>query len=97
MAAKRRHFGNVRRFASGQYQASYWYDGRRHIAPQTFTQRADANAFLDAASAAIRRGDWIDPELGRISFARYADLWLGQRTDIRPRTREQYDLSSRTS
>jgi integrase len=92
MAAKRRHFGNVRRFASGQYQASYWHDGRRHIAPQTFTQRADANAFLDAASAAIRRGDWIDPELGRISFARYADLWLGQRTDIRPRTREQYDL-----
>jgi integrase len=92
MTAKRRHFGNVRRLASGQYQASYWYDGRRHIAPQTFTQRADANAFLDAASAAIRRGHWIDPELGRISFARYADLWLAQRTDIRPRTREQYEL-----
>ncbi len=86
----RRHFGSVRRLPSGLHQASYWHDGRRHIAPRTFAQRADANAYLDATSAAIRRGDWIDPELGRISFARYAELWLAQRTDIRARTREQY-------
>ena len=92
MTKNRRHFGNVRRLPSGLYQASYWHDGRRHIAPQTFTQRADANAFLDAASAGIRRGEWIDPEFGRIFFERYADLWLAQRTDIRPRTREQYEL-----
>ena len=92
MSTNRRHFGNVLKLPSGLYQASYWHDGRRHIAPQTFIQRADANAFLDAASAALRRGDWFDPELGRISFARYADLWLAQRTDIRPRTREQYEL-----
>ena len=43
-------------------------------------------------SASIGRSDWVDPELGRISFGRYADLWLAQRTDIRPRTREQYEL-----
>jgi integrase len=92
VTASRRHFGNVRRFPSGRYQAAYWYDGRRHIAPTTFASKADANAFLDGASASIGRGDWIDPELGRISFARYAELWLAQRTDIRPRTREQYGL-----
>jgi hypothetical protein len=92
MTGNRRHFGSVRKLPSGLFQASYWHDGLRHIAPNTFNQRADANAFLDATSAAIRRGDWIDPELGRISFARYADLWLTQRTDIRPRTREQYEL-----
>lgn len=90
MTAGRRHFGNVRRFASGQYQASYWRDGRRHIAPKTFTSKADAYAFLDSVSTSISRGDWIDPELGRISFERYAELWLAQRTDIRARTREQY-------
>lgn len=92
MTGRRRHFGNVRRFPSGRYQAAYWYDGRRHIAPMTFATKADANAFLDAVSASIGRGDWIDPELGRISFARYAELWLAQRTDIRPRTHEQYAL-----
>jgi integrase len=90
MSGNRRHFGSVRRLPSGLYQASYWHDGQRHSAQTTFNQRADADAFLDATSASIRRGDWIDPELGRISFARYADLWLAQRIDIRPRTREQY-------
>jgi integrase len=92
MTGRRRHFGNVRRFPSGRYQAAYWYDGRRHVAPTTFASKADANAFLDSVSASIGRGDWIDPELGRISFARYAELWLAQRTDVRPRTREQYGL-----
>ncbi len=63
---------------------------RRHIAPQTFRSKADANAFLDAVSASIGRGDWVDPELGRISFSRYAEIWLDQRTDIRARTKEYY-------
>ena len=40
---------------------------------------------------AIHRGDWVDPELGRITFACYAELWLAQRTDIRARTKEYYD------
>ena len=53
-------------------------------------QKADAYAFLDAVSSSINRGVWVDPELGRISFARYANLWLAQRTDIRARTKEYY-------
>ena len=90
MAGRRRHFGSVRRLPSSSYQASYWFDGRRHIAPETFRQKADAYAFLDAVSSSINRGVWVDPELGRISFARYANLWLAQRTDIRARTKEYY-------
>jgi integrase len=90
VTGRRRHFGHVRRFASGRYQAGYWHEGRRHIAPTTFRSKADANAFLDAVSASIGRGDWVDPELGRISFANYAQLWLAQRTDIRARTKEYY-------
>ena len=60
--------------------------------PRRPSSEGRRQAFLDAMSASIGRGDWIDPELGRISFARYAELWLAQRTDIRPRTREQYGL-----
>jgi integrase len=87
---KRRHFGNIRRFTSGRYQASYCHGGRRHVAPQTFDTKSEANAFLDATSASLHRGDWIDPEFGRISFGDYASLWLAQRTDIRARTKEYY-------
>ena len=74
MTPSRRHFGNVRKLPSGWYQASYWHEGRRHIAPETFQQKADAHAFLDAVSATIGRNDWVDRELGRISFGRYAEL-----------------------
>jgi integrase len=86
----RRHFGHVRRFSSGRYQASYWHEGRRHVAPRTFETKSEANAFLDVMSTSLYRGDWIDPELGRISFGDYASMWLAQRTDIRPRTKEYY-------
>ena len=90
MTSARRHFGSVRRLPSGQWQASYWHDGLRHIAPRTFDQKADAHVFLDATSASIHRGDWVNPEFGRVAFSEYAELWLAQRTDIRPRTREYY-------
>jgi integrase len=86
----RRHFGNVRKLPSGRWQASYWHDGYRHIGAHTFHQKADAYAFLDSVAASIHRGDWVNPEFGRIAFKDYATMWLAQRTDIRPRTREYY-------
>jgi len=60
------------------------------MAPKTFRQKADAYAYLDSVSTDIHRGDWVDPEFGRITFGRYAEMWLAQRTDIRSRTREYY-------
>jgi integrase len=91
VTSARRHFGAVRKLPSGRFQASYWLEGRRHIAGTTFPTKGDADAFLDATSAAVTRGDWINPEFGRIQFKEYAPLWLAQRTDIKPRTREQYN------
>jgi Phage integrase, N-terminal SAM-like domain len=90
MTSSRRHFGNVRKLPSGRLQAGYWHDGQRHLAPNIYTQRADAYAFLESISTSIHRGDWVNPEFGRISFGQYATLWLAQRTDIRARTREYY-------
>lgn len=55
-----------------------------------FSTKADAMAYQSAAETDIRRGTWIDPRFGRISFGEYAQIWLASRTDIRPRTVEQY-------
>jgi integrase len=86
----RRTFGSVRKRASEHWQASYWKDGVRHTAPTMFSTKADAIAYLSAIETDIRRGAWIDPRFGRVSFAEYAEIWLASRTDIRPRTVEQY-------
>jgi len=90
MSSNRRHFGNVRRLPSGRWQASYWWEGARHVADRTFRTKADGQLFLDGVSATITRGEWTDPNAGRCRFGDYAQEWLAQRTDLRPLSRDQY-------
>jgi hypothetical protein len=45
---------------------------------------------IPISRSAVTGGEWINPEFGRIEFKEYATLWLAQRTDSRPRTREYY-------
>ena len=87
----RRQFGSVQKLASGRWQASYWHEGGRHIAPDTHA-KTEANRWLSTVDADLARGGWVDPRAGRIMFADYAESWLTQRTDLRPRTSELYDL-----
>ena len=87
----RRHFGNVRRLGSGRYQASYWHEGLRHTAPNTFTAKADALAYLSVMETNLLRGEWIYPKAGRETFGAYGKRWLAHRPDLRPSTRELYE------
>jgi integrase len=89
--ARRREFGSVRKLPSGRWQASYWHEGARHTAEDTFATKSDAVAWLATAEADVVRGGWIDPRSGRIPLSTYANQWLQLRTDLRPRTRELYD------
>ena len=86
----RRHFGSVRRLSSGRYQASYWHEATRHLAPQTFASKGEAQSALAGMEADIRRGVWIDPAGGQITLSKWADDWLNGRTDLRPVTRAKY-------
>lgn len=72
----RRYFGNVRKRASGRYQASYWHDGELHHAPQTFERKADADAYLAWVQADITRGAWLDPAATRLTVDELAERWL---------------------
>jgi integrase len=79
-APSRRHFGSTRKLPSGRWQAGYWYDGTRHIAPDTFTNKTDALAFLSTVETDLRRGSWIDPASGRTTLTDFAVTWLAQRS-----------------
>lgn len=68
MAGRTRHrgFGYIRKLPSGRYQASYvGHDDARHTAPETFTARIDAEAWL---AAEHRRSE--DPESWQAPRAR---------------------------
>jgi len=88
-------FGNSRKLGSGRYQASYWHEGKRHIAPTTFRAKADADAWLARVRTDIGLGRWIDANASRERFGDYARQWLGDRHDLRPRTRELYESELR--
>ena len=85
----RRHFGNVRKRSSGRWQATYWHEGRSHSAG-TFAAKADALAHLSIVEADLRRGAWIDPRAGKVTFGDYAQEWLERRPDLAVRTIDLY-------
>ncbi|MGA8724216.1 MAG: hypothetical protein WB565_04200 [Acidimicrobiales bacterium] len=73
----RRTFGSARQLPSGRWQASYWHEGARYTAPNTFPTKADANAYLSNAETDILRGGWIDPAKARPLFRVVSKDWLG--------------------
>ncbi|GGM50956.1 tyrosine recombinase XerC [Dactylosporangium sucinum] len=92
MAAKRRHFGRVRKLPSGRYQARYpGPDGVLRPAPQTFERKKDAESWLSRKETDIARGDWLDPDAGKVRLGDYGAAWIRERPSLRPRTLVLYE------
>lgn len=87
----RRHFGSIRKLPSGRYQASYWHNVARHVAPETFPSKGDAQRWLSDLETSIHRGEWVDPAGGRMSVAELADRWKTRDPSKRKSTRARDD------
>lgn len=68
----------------------YGPDGRQRS--KSFLRKADAERWLSRERSLMAQGDWTDPALGRITFGEYVDAWLDARTDLKPKTRHQYQF-----
>ncbi|MEV0678073.1 tyrosine-type recombinase/integrase [Actinosynnema sp. NPDC050436] len=91
MSDKRRRFGKIRRLPSGRFQARYQGpDGRYHPAPETFEREKDADRWLNTVETDIVRGDWTNPDAGKIELRVYAEVWIKER-DLAVRTVELYE------
>jgi integrase len=88
--SRRRDFGSIRKLPSGRFQAGYWHEGKRHLAPHTFKTVTDAKAWLSVTEADILRGGWIDPAAGQVTFKDYAEAWRTIQTH-RPKTARQVE------
>ena len=85
----RRSFGAVRKLPSGRYQASYLDPhGKRVNAPETFTAKIDADAWLAVQRAAIETGSWRGRD-DRVTVGEYAEGWFAA-LKVKPRTRYNY-------
>ena len=90
----RRPFGSVRKRIN-LYEASYWHDGRRHVAPTSFATKSDARAFLASVETDIRRGGWVDPWAGRMSVRELSQEWIASDPTKRESTTAREELTLR--
>jgi hypothetical protein len=83
-----RRFGSIS--ARGRvFEASYWHNGRRHVAPTTFRTKSDAGAFLSSVESDIRRGVWIDPFAGRLRVREHPHEWSRRTLESESRRRPE--------
>ncbi|MEO3937541.1 tyrosine-type recombinase/integrase [Dermatophilaceae bacterium Soc4.6] len=81
----------MRKLPSGRWQGRYLgADGLRRTAPMTFRTKADALAWLAVKQSELLRGEWLDPDLGRITVDEYVTRWIVEHR-LSPRTRDLYE------
>ncbi|MEV5773011.1 site-specific integrase [Streptomyces antimycoticus] len=87
---KRRRFGSVRQLKSGRWQARYRdpVTGQLRSAEETYATKTDAEIGLTHIEADITRGQWSDPDAGKVHFGDYAIAWLKDRK-LAARSRER--------
>ena len=93
MARRRRQKGTgaVRRLPSGRWQARIDDGAGQLVSLGSFTTKNDATQALRLAAGDQARGEWVDPNLGRLLLREYTAEWLQHRSTISSRTGELYD------
>jgi hypothetical protein len=87
----RRWFGRLRQLPSGRWQARYpGPDGQDRAAPTTFATKTEAARWLSLVESELSRQTWIDPGRGRLPLRTYAEAWVAERPELRPKTLELY-------
>lgn len=77
------------------YEARY-RDPEGKSRSRSFRTKAEARSFLSSTERDIHRGEWIDPERGRIPFGEFSQEWLETTVHLRPSTRASYQMLLRT-
>jgi integrase len=81
---------SIRKTSSGTWQVRYRDPNGRGRA-RNCARKTDATRFAHAVETDKVRGDWLDPRLGKVTFAEWADEWLVQAANLKPKTRHDYE------
>jgi integrase len=85
---------SIRTVKSGTHRVRYRDPNGRQRA-RNFARKTDATRFAAAVETDKVRGDWLDPRLGKVTFADWAHEWLGQLGHLKPKTRLDYEVALR--
>lgn len=80
---------SIRQKPSGRWEARY-RDPYGRTESKTFGTKTEARRWAAEREADIRRGEWIDPRLSRVTFDQWADEYLATIVHLRAVTRGDY-------
>ncbi|MGH2827713.1 MAG: tyrosine-type recombinase/integrase [Actinomycetota bacterium] len=81
--------GHIQKRSKDRWRARYTGpDGRERS--RTFKRKIDAQRYLSTVENAMLRGEWIDPERGRVTFGEWAERWFDTTVTLKPKTRLSY-------
>lgn len=63
-------------------------DGRERN--RTFDRKIDAERFLTTVESDMLRGEWVDPDRGKVLLRDWAPRWLDTKRSLKPKTRAGY-------
>ncbi len=77
------------RHGRGKRWLAVWSDDAGRERTRACDTKAQAERVARNSAVDTERGDWLDPDAGRITLGKYAEAWL-ERQVIAPSTRESY-------
>lgn len=80
----------IHKMASGRYQLRYRDPTTGKTRKKNFDSHSEARVFYQSMSVAGRAGEWIPPERGAITFAKWVDEWWSTVVHLRPSTQSRY-------
>lgn len=81
---------SFRQKPSGQWEARY-RDRKGKMHARSFSTKTEARRWANDTEVDLRRGDWVDPTLGRATFGSWADEYLSTIIHLRNVTRGDYE------
>ena len=81
---------HIQKRGNGRWRARYRGPDNREYS-KTFARRIDAERFLANAESRRNAGEWIDPQLGRLTFGTWVERWRGTVAHLKPKTRQGYE------
>jgi integrase len=79
----------VKKTTAGTWQVR-WRDPTGRQRAKNFRTKAHAEEFERTTLVDQTRGEWVDPDRGRITLQAWADEWLAASHHLRPRSLEMY-------
>jgi integrase len=83
--------GSVARRPNGKWRARY-RDARGREHARHFARKVDATRWLASIETARARGEWVDPRRAHVRVGEWAEAWLAGQVQLKPSTKERYEL-----